>query len=410
MLLARLLKPILREGTLNIIDAGGKLHRFVGTPEPEVTIRLHNRALEYQLYMNPDLVLGEAYTNGTLTLEDGNLREFFKIVTVAANFAPENPLYALRANLSRYLRMFHQHNPLARSRRNVEHHYDVPNELYDLFLDTDKQYSCAYFENPGDDLETAQATKKRHIAAKLAVKPGQRVLDIGSGWGGLALYLAEATGAEVAGLTLSQSQFKIASQRAQAMNEVQFHLRDYREETGRYDRIVSVGMFEHVGVNNYARFFDSVGNLLTDDGFALIHTIGRRTGPGSTNAWIRKYIFPGGYTPALSETMQAIEDSGLWLADVEVLRLHYAYTLRAWNERFQAHREQVSALLDERFCRMWEFYLCASEASFLYGDQVVFQLMLSKSRDAVPLTRAYVDEFERAHAMAKARPSAARMA
>ena len=194
------------------------------------------------------------------------------------------------------------------------------------------------------------------------------------------------------------------------MNEVQFHLRDYREETGRYDRIVSVGMFEHVGVSNYARFFDSVSNLLTDDGFALIHTIGRRTGPGSTNAWIRKNIFPGGYTPALSETMQAIEDSGLWLADVEVLRLHYAYTLRAWNERFQAHREQVSALLDERFCRMWEFYLCASEASFLYGDQVVFQLMLSKTRDSVPLTRAYIDEFERVHARAEARPSAARMA
>lgn len=410
MLLARLLNTILCDGTLNIIDAGGKLHRFVGTPEPEVTIRLHNRAVEYRLFLHPELALGEAYMDGTLTLEEGRLRDFMRIVTEASNRSVEDPLFALRERLSRALRVFHQHNPLGRSRRNVEHHYDLPDGLYDLFLDTDKQYSCAYFEDPDDDLEVAQAAKKRHIAAKLAIGNGQQVLDIGSGWGGLALYLAEATGARVSGLTLSPWQLRVANQRARSQKGVSFHLRDYREETGRYDRIVSVGMFEHVGVNNFRRFFDTVGNLLEDDGIALIHTIGRRSGPGSTNPWIRKYIFPGGYTPALSEIMQAIEASGLWLADVEVLRLHYAYTLRAWNERFQARREQVRELLDERFCRMWEFYLCACEAAFLYGDQVVFQLMLSKTRDAVPLTRGYIDAFERAQDVRDARPLAGRLA
>jgi cyclopropane-fatty-acyl-phospholipid synthase len=410
MLLARLLGTALKEGTLNIIDVAGKTHRFVGTRSPEVTVRLHNRALEYQLYINPDLVLGEAYVNGTLTVEQGELRDFLRIVMLASNQATHSRFYAFSERLRKYLRVFHQYNPINRSRRNVAHHYDLPDVLYDLFLDTDKQYSCAYFEHPADDLETAQAAKKRHLAAKLSIEKGHRVLDIGSGWGGLALYLAEDTGANVTGLTLSQSQFRVANQRSRNNENVQFHLRDYREENGRFDRIVSVGMFEHVGVNNFQQYFNTISDLLCDNGTAVIHTIGRRTSPGSTNPWIRKYIFPGGYTPALSEIMQAVEASGLWLADVEVLRLHYAYTLRAWYERFLAHREQISGLLDEKFCRMWEFYLCGSEASFLYGDQLVFQLQLSKARDAVPLTRNYIDDFERMRSLESARPLAGRLA
>jgi cyclopropane-fatty-acyl-phospholipid synthase len=264
-----------------------------------------------------------------------------------------------------------------------------------LFLDPSRQYSCAYFSSPTDDLTSAQQAKKRHIAAKLMLEPDQKILDIGCGWGGMAQYLAGISGAHVTGLTLSQSQLDYARRTTGSGASTSFHLRDYRQEMGTYDRIVSVGMFEHVGVQNFKTYFDTVSRLLADDGVALIHTIGRRSGPTTTNPWIRKYIFPGGYSPALSEITQAIEKSGLWVSDIEPLRLHYAYTLRAWQKEFARHRGVIASLLDERFCRMWEFYLTASEAAFLYDDLVVFQLQLTKSRDAVPLTRSYIDDFER---------------
>jgi cyclopropane-fatty-acyl-phospholipid synthase len=286
-----------------------------------------------------------------------------------------------------------QRNGIARSQRNVAHHYDLSSRLYDLFLDEDKQYSCAFFERPTDTLEAAQLTKKRRIAAKLALAPGQRVLDIGSGWGGLALHLAQNTGADVTGITLSQEQLRLAQERAAKAGvegQVRFRLEDYRQTSGTFDRIVSVGMFEHVGLAQYSSFFKKVASLLADDGVALIHTIGRSDRPGSTNPWIAKYIFPGGYMPALSEIVPLVERADLIVTDVEVLRLHYASTLAEWRRRFAANREEAKALYDERFCRMWEFYLAGAEMGFRYGGLVVFQLQLAKRVDILPLARDYM--------------------
>jgi len=397
MLLSRILKHVVRIGTLEVIDANGKHHKFSGTPGPEVTIRLHDRALHTKLYYNPDLYVGEAWMDGTLTIEKGTLPEFVNLLAANMQFAPENRLYAIKERLSKLARRWQQYNPVSASRRHVSHHYDLPDWLYDIFLDHNQQYSCAYFQSPQDNLETAQLNKQNHLAAKLLLEPQHKVLDIGSGWGGLALHLADAGGAEVTGLTLSQEQLKVARKHAkqnQLTDKVQFHLRDYREEAGTYDRIVSVGMFEHVGVNYYPEFFSTVKNLLADDGVCVIHSIGRMNGPSTTSAWIRKYIFPGGYSPALSETIAAIESSGLWVTDVEILRLHYAKTLKAWRQRFVARRDLVVERLGERFYRMWEFYLAASEAVFRHGDHYVFQIQIAKRRDAVPLTRDYITEWE----------------
>jgi cyclopropane-fatty-acyl-phospholipid synthase len=294
--------------------------------------------------------------------------------------------------------VFQQYNPLHAARENVAHHYDLSDTLYDLFLDIDRQYSCAYFTRPDVTLETAQADKKRHIAAKLLLRPGQKVLDIGCGWGGLALYLARECGVQVTGLTLSSEQLKVAERRAAAAglaDRVRFHLRDYRTETGRYDRIVSVGMFEHVGVVHYPAFFRKLDELLSPDGVALLHSIGRMDGPGATNPWIRKYIFPGGYSPAMSEVLPEVEKVGLWITDIEVLRLHYAETLRHWRQRFLANRERIKNLYDERFCRMWEFYLAGSEVAFRHQGHIVFQMQIAKRVDAVPLTRDYMFDWER---------------
>jgi cyclopropane-fatty-acyl-phospholipid synthase len=276
----------------------------------------------------------------------------------------------------------------------------LSDQLYELFLDQDRQYSCAYFSDRDDSLDTAQLNKKRHIAAKLLIRPGQRVLDIGSGWGGLALYLASDCGADVTGLTLSLEQHRVATRRAAAAglsDRVRFYLRDYREELGRYDRIVSVGMFEHVGINHYDAFFTRLKSLLAPDGVALLHSIGRMDGPGSTHPWIRKYIFPGGYFPALSEVLPVVEQSRLWVTDVEILRLHYAETLKSWRDRFARNRDRLSEIYDERFCRMWETYLVGSEVAFRRGGCMVFQLQLAKAIDAVPLTRDYMIDWERAH-------------
>jgi cyclopropane-fatty-acyl-phospholipid synthase len=313
---------------------------------------------------------------------------------------PEGPLANLLNGSFRLLRRLHQYNPLIRARHNAAHHYDLSDQLYELFLDQDRQYSCAYFRDGSDDLDTAQLNKKRHIAAKLLIRPGARVLDIGSGWGGLALYLASECGADVTGLTLSAEQHKVAIRRAAAAglsDRVRFYLRDYREEFGHYDRIVSVGMFEHVGVNHYGAFLAKLKALLAPDGVALLHSIGRKDGPGATSPWIRKYIFPGGYVPALSEVLPIVERLKLWVTDVEVLRLHYAETLRAWRGRFERNRIRVRGIYDERFCRMWEMYLVGSEIAFRRQDLIVFQMQLAKAVDTVPLTRDYILDWEREH-------------
>jgi cyclopropane-fatty-acyl-phospholipid synthase len=397
MLLSHLLKRTIHVGTLNLILADGSRHSFSGTPGREVTIRLHDRALPRKLYLNPDMAVGEAYMDGTLTIEKGSLSDLLAIMAGNMQHARTDLLYDLRHRLSCLFRGWQQYNPIKLSRKNVAHHYDLPDQLYDLFLDGDRQYSCAYFQTGQKDLAAAQAAKKRHLAAKLLLKPGQKVLDIGSGWGGLALYLAQEGGGEVTGLTLSESQLKVARERvaeAGVDQKVKFHLRDYREQKGNFDRIVSVGMFEHVGVGQYRKFFSTVENLLHDDGVCVLHSIGRMAGPGSTSPWVRKYIFPGGYSPSLSETMAEIEKSGLWVTDVEVLRLHYAETLHAWRSRFEANRARIAEMIDERFCRMWEYYLVLSEAAFRHGDHYVFQIQLAKRRDAVPLTRDYMSEWE----------------
>jgi cyclopropane-fatty-acyl-phospholipid synthase len=303
--------------------------------------------------------------------------------------------------VKRLLRAIHTYNPIERAQRNVAHHYDLSDALYELFLDCDRQYSCAYFVTGNDSLEVAQDNKKLHLAAKLLLQPGQKVLDIGSGWGGLGLYLARLAGVDVTGVTLSVEQQKVSQERARAAgiaDHVRFHLRDYRQETGKYDRIVSVGMFEHVGTRHYREFFAKVRDLLTDDGVMLLHSIGRVGPPDGTNPWLRKYIFPGGYTPALSEVFSAVEKVGLWVTDVEVLRLHYATTLREWRRRFDLNRDRIRAIYDERFCRMWEFYLVGCELSFRYLGQMVFQMQLSRRLGTVPLTRDYIADFERHHA------------
>lgn len=393
MLLSYLLKGIIRVGALEVVDADGKTHIYTGDPGPEVAVRLHRRSLHAKLFFNPCLYLGEAYMDGSLTIEKGSLPDFLEMVARNLALVESVPLYSAYDRLSCMLRTWQQYNPISRARSNVASHYDLSNRLYSLFLDRDMQYSCAYYNNPGDDLETAQSNKQRHLAAKLLLEPGQRVLDIGSGWGGLAIYLAKTGGGRVTGLTLSEEQLKTARWRAAEAGldgKVDFHLRDYRQESGRFERIVSVGMFEHVGINYYREFFARVKELLTDDGLCVLHSIGRMGGPSSTCAWLRKYIFPGGYSPALSEVLPAIEDNGLWVNDIEILRLHYARTLNAWQRRFQANRDEISRLFDERFCRMWEFYLALSESAFLYGDHFVFQIQLSKRRGVVPLTRDYM--------------------
>ena len=408
MLFASVLARFIRIGRLSVIDAAGRRHVFEGSAGPVATIRLHDRALHWKLLLKPRLLIAEAYVAGTLTAEEGStIYDFIEILVV--NDAAHNalPLWLGQA-AGRLVRRLHQYNPVPRARRNVAHHYDLSDQLYELFLDRDRQYSCAYFGSPEDDLDTAQESKKRHIAAKLLLRPGFRVLDIGSGWGGLALYLAAECGADVTGLTLSEEQHKVATRRAAAAGlseRVRFYLRDYREETGRYDRIVSVGMFEHVGVNQYPTFFRRLSELMAPDGVALLHSIGRMDGPGTTNPWIRKYIFPGGYSPALSEVVPEAERARLWITDIEILRLHYAETLRAWRRRFEHNRERICELYDERFCRMWEMYLVGAEIAFRRDGHLVFQMQLAKRVDTVPLTRDYMVDWEGAHSAAMENPA-----
>lgn len=396
LLLRGLLQQIIREGTLTVRGPHGSAF-LVGCGAPFLAIRIVDPAIIPRLLLHPDLALGEAYMEGALVVEGGDIYSFLDLCFANLGWSSGRGLKRLRTSLGRLTRRFSQHNPIPVARANVAHHYDLSDTLYDLFLDADRQYSCAYFVSSTDNLERAQEQKKRHLAAKLLLQPGQRVLDIGSGWGGLALYLATVAEVDVTGLTLSTEQHAYAQHRASdlgASDHVRFLLKDYRQEQGRYDRIVSVGMFEHVGAGHYREYFEKVRDLLKDDGVALIHTIGRADGPGAANPWINKYIFPGGYVPALSEILPAIERAGLYVTDIEVLRLHYAETLKAWRQRFSTNRQKVGKIYDERFCRMWEFYLAGCEAGFRHGGLLNFQIQLTKRIDAVPLTRDYIVDCE----------------
>jgi cyclopropane-fatty-acyl-phospholipid synthase len=365
-----------------------------GTGKP-VAVRFLTAAAERRVLLDPELALGELYMDGTFVVEHGSIAE---VLAVALDQPEMLPRWAKLQWWLRYLvRHAQQFNPRGRSKNNVERHYDLDGRLYSLFLDADKQYSCAYFERPDATLDDAQLAKKRHLAAKLLIERGQRVLDIGSGWGGLGLYLAEMTGANVTGVTLSNEQLQVANARAGEKNltaSARFLLEDYRDIPGPFDRMVSVGMFEHVGVDHYDTFFKRCAELLSRDGVMVLHSICRSEGPGITNPWIAKYIFPGGYIPALSEVLPAIERAGLLVCDIEILRLHYAETLKAWRERFLARREEAVRLYDERFARMWEFYLASSEMSFRKQNVMVFQIQLTKRQGIVPMTRDYITREE----------------
>jgi cyclopropane-fatty-acyl-phospholipid synthase len=390
-LLRKFLNQFIRRGSMTITTAKGA--RFAcgdGTGRP-TSVRFVTAEAQRKILLNPELGLGEAYMDGSFVVEQGTIADALGILLDQPDVLPHwaKPQWWLRY-LTRHFRQF---NPRGRSRNNVAHHYDLDERLYSLFLDADRQYSCAYFETPDASLDDAQLAKKRHLAAKLLIDRGDRVLDIGSGWGGLGLYLAEMTGADVTGITLSTEQLQVANARAAEKGLAQsakFMLQDYRDVVGPFDRIVSVGMFEHVGVDFYETFFRRCAELLVDDGVMVLHSIGRSEGPDTTNPWIAKYIFPGGYIPALSEVLSAIERAGLLVCDIEILRLHYAETLKAWRERFMARREEAVQLYDERFARMWEFYLAASEMAFRKQNMMNFQIQLTRRQGLVPITRDYI--------------------
>lgn len=400
MMFPGLLRQMIRQGTLTLVHADGRRSTFGDGGEPQAAIRLHDARLERSLALNPALRVPEAYMEGLLTLEEGTeLRVLLDLI--ARNWAAleRQPLYRAVNALLRQGRRLKQFNPIGKAQRNVAHHYDLSGVLYDHFLDPDRQYSCAYFRDPSVSLEQAQYDKKRHLAAKLYLdRPGLKTLDIGSGWGGMGLYLARETGCDVTGVTLSVEQHKLSQERAAKeglAERCRFKLEDYRQESGPYDRIVSVGMFEHVGKRNYDEFFAKIYDLLADDGVCVLHSVGRFDEPSPVNPFIRKYIFPGADVPTLSEVTASVERSGLFSTDIEVLRLHYAETLRHWYERFQANRDKVAELYDERFCRMWEMYLAGCEMGFRHQGLMVFQLQLTKKLETLPLTRDYMVEWER---------------
>jgi cyclopropane-fatty-acyl-phospholipid synthase len=399
------LRQTVREGAIEVVLPGGRRLVAGDGSRPRVVVAVKNPIWLARIAANPELAVGDAYMEGALTFERGGIYDLLDLAgrnTRARRIPPPSAFTRWRHD------MLATRNARREARRNAAHHYNLSNTFYRRFLDADLQYSCAYFIEPGLTLEEAQRAKQRHIEAKLLMQPGQSVLDIGCGWGGLALRLATDSGARVNGVTLSTAQLEVAQQRAQESglaHLVDYTLTDYRDVAGPFDRIVSVGMFEHVGRPNFDTYFGQIARVLKDEGVAVVHSIGRSDGPDVTQPWIAKHIFPGGYIPALSETLAAVERSGLIVTDVEILRLHYAETLRAWRRRFEAERCEIAEVRGERFCRMWEFYLAASEIGFRYSGHMVFQLQLAKRVDTVPITRTYIEQTERL--LAEERRSAA---
>ena len=394
MYLARFLNNIFKKDGFILIDAESKKY-IIGSPEKKTPIKLKilNKKLHYKLLFRPDLYLGEAYTDGDILIEDGTLTDFLNIVLMNIGRDEVNFFSELFNKLSGSYRYLTNFNFIKKSKMNISHHYDLSDDLYDLFLDQKRQYSCAYFKNEKDTLEVAQNNKIQHIIKKLNIKPNQKVLDIGCGWGSLVIDIAKNTNCEVTGITLSKKQFDYCVEKARELkleNQVTFKLIDYRELNEKFDRIVSVGMFEHVGRKFYNKFFKQIEKLLNNEGVALIHTIGSVNPPRDPHPWITKYIFPGGYTPSLSEVTTPIEKAGLIISDIEVLKLHYSYTLRHWKENCIKNKSKIIEMFDERFFRLWEFYLTGCEMAFKWGDQVVYQLQLTKSYTSTPNTRDYI--------------------
>jgi len=394
MQLAKFLNKLFKEDGFILIDANS-IKYIIGNPKKEkpITLRLLDKKLHYKLLFNPDLYFGEAYTDGTAKIENGSLTDFLEIALKNIGRNQTNILSQILNKLRGTYRYLTNFNVTKKSKKNVAHHYDISDDLYDLFLDPKRQYSCAYFKNENDSLEVAQNNKIDYIIKKLNLKPNQKVLDIGCGWGSLAIEIAKKSQCEVTGITLSENQYKYSINKAKELNvenQVQFKLIDYRQLNEKFDRIVSVGMFEHVGRKYYKTFFNQINKLLNDTGIALIHTIGSVNQPRDPQPWITNYIFPGGYTPSMSEIIVPIEKSGLIISDIEVLRMHYSHTLRNWKERFLNNKSKVLTMFDENFFRMWEFYLTSCEMVFKWNDQVVFQFQLSKDLTSLPTTRDYI--------------------
>ena len=394
MQLAKFLNKLFKEDGFILIDANS-IKYIIGNPKKEkpITLRLLDKKLHYKLLFNPDLYFGEAYTDGTAKIENGSLTDFLEIALKNIGRNQTNILSQILNKLRGTYRYLTNFNVTKKSKKNVAHHYDISDDLYDLFLDPKRQYSCAYFKNENDSLEVAQNNKIDYIIKKLNLKPNQKVLDIGCGWGSLAIEIAKKSQCEVTGITLSENQYKYSINKAKELNvenQVQFKLIDYRQLNEKFDRIVSVGMFEHVGRKYYKTFFNQINKLLNDTGIALIHTIGSVNQPRDPQPWITNYIFPGGYTPSMSEITAPIEKSGLIISDIEVLRMHYSHTLRNWKQRFLDNKSKVLTMYGENFFRKWEFYLTSCEMAFKWGHQVVFQFQLVKNNTSVPITRDYI--------------------
>ena len=392
-MLFSLLKKINFNGTLELIDSKDNLHVY-GNTNPVVRVKLNSKKIEKKLFRNPGLHLGEGYMNEEIVIEKGSIEDFINMITASYDdFIKNNNFYKFYENLSSYFKTFQQINELINSKKNVAHHYDLNEDLYRLFLDKDMQYSCAYFHNENIGLDQAQIDKKNHIINKLQISENMKVLDIGCGWGGMAIEIAKQTGANVKGITLSENQYQTAMKRAQdegLTDKVTFSLQDYRNEVEKYDRIVSVGMFEHVGVKYFKTFFNKTHDLLNENGVFLLHTIGQKGKPTATSAWIRKYIFPGGYIPSLSEILENCQKLNIIITDIEILRLHYAHTLTRWYQNVLQNKDKIIKMFDKRFFRMWEFYLLASKYSFVHMGNVVFQIQIAKNINNLPLTRNYI--------------------